>query len=79
MLIDVKSKGTISLPKDVVRKLKLATGDKIDLVVTEDGVITLTPVVVLTKKEYTELEAVKAKYEPEVVSEEVTETVEEAK
>jgi len=50
MIIEVRPKGALSLPKDVVKDLKLSTGDKLELVVV-DGVIQLTPVYVVPKKD----------------------------
>ena len=48
MIIDVKAKGQIALPKEVVKSLKIAKGDRLELVV-ENGIITLVPVVVTPK------------------------------
>ena len=48
MVIELRPKATISLPKEIAKEFKLSTGDKLELVV-EDGVIKLTPVYVVKK------------------------------
>ncbi len=54
MIIDLRPKATIALPKDVAKALKLSTGDKFELEVV-DGVIKLTPVYVVERKYVKEL------------------------
>ena len=55
MTVELKPKGALVLPPQIVKKLKLAKGDLFD-VVEVDGVITLTPIVVTPKKAYLEME-----------------------
>ena len=54
MIIELRPKAAITLPKDVAKQLKLSTGDKFDLTI-EDGAIKLTPVVIVEKKVVKEL------------------------
>lgn len=44
MIATITSKGQITLPISVRKALKIKTGDKLDLVVTEEGEIRGTPV-----------------------------------
>ena len=44
MIATITSKGQITLPVSVRRALKIKTGDKLDLVVTEDGEIRGKPI-----------------------------------
>lgn len=48
MVVDLKQKSQVTIPNEVVKKLKLAVGDKLDVVV-KDGKIIITPVVVIPK------------------------------
>lgn len=48
MVVDLKQKSQVTIPNEVVKKLKLAVGDKLDEVV-KDGKIIITPVVVIPK------------------------------
>ena len=54
MIIELRPKATLVLPKEVAKQLKLATGDKFDLTIV-DGAIVLTPVVIVEKKVVKEL------------------------
>ena len=54
MIIELRPKAALTLPKEVAKQLKLATGDKFELEVV-DGVIKLTPVVIIEKKVVKEL------------------------
>ena len=54
MIIDLKAKGALTLPKEVLKALKIANGDKLDLQIV-DGVITLTPVIICPKSAVKEL------------------------
>ena len=49
MIVELRPKATLALPKEIAKELKLSTGDKFSLVV-EDGVIKLTPVLIVKKK-----------------------------
>ena len=64
MLAELRTKSQITIPKEVVTKLGIKEGDKLD-VVEKDGVIQLIPVVVYPKKYVNELkseiEGIKAK------------------
>ena len=64
MLAELRSKSQITLPKELVEKLGLAVGDKLDLFERE-GMICMMPVVVYPKKYIEglekEIEAAKAK------------------
>lgn len=44
MIATITSKGQITLPVSVRRALKIKTGDKLDLIVTEDGEIRGKPI-----------------------------------
>jgi len=48
MVVDLKQKSQVTIPNEVVKKLRLAVGDKLDVVV-KDGKIIITPVVVIPK------------------------------
>lgn len=61
MTVELKPKGALVLPPQIVKKLKLAKGDSLD-VKEVDGVITLTPVVITSKKEYIQMEKELARY-----------------
>lgn len=49
MIVELRPKATVALPKDVAKELKLKTGDKFELTV-EDGAIKLVPVYIVEKK-----------------------------
>ncbi len=48
MVVDLKQKSQVTIPNEVVKKLKLVVGDKLDVVVM-DGKIIITPVVIIPK------------------------------
>jgi len=48
MLVDLKQKSQVTIPKDFVKKLNLKVGDKLD-VEEENGKLVITPVVVVPK------------------------------
>ena len=54
MLTELRTKSQITIPKDIVKHLGLAEGDKLD-VVEKDGVIQIIPVAVYPKKYLDEL------------------------
>lgn len=54
MLTELRTKSQITIPKDIVKHLGLAEGDKLD-VVEKDGVIQIIPVAVYLKKYLEEL------------------------
>ena len=54
MIVEVRAKGMLALPKDVLKELKLSNGDSLELKVV-DGVIQLTPVIVCPKTTVKEL------------------------
>ena len=54
MLTELRTKSQITCPKDIVKHLGLAEGDKLD-VVEKDGVIQIIPVAVYPKKYLEEL------------------------
>ena len=54
MLAELRAKSQITIPKDLVDKLGLSEGDKLDLD-EKDGVIYITPVVVYPKRYLDEL------------------------
>lgn len=54
MLAELRSKSQVTIPKEVVTKLGIKEGDKLE-VVEKDGVIQLIPVVVYPKKYVDEL------------------------
>lgn len=49
MLAELRQKSQITIPKDIVEKLGLAEGDKLDIF-EKDGTICIMPVVVYPKK-----------------------------
>ena len=49
MLAELRQKSQITIPKDIVAKLGLSAGDKLE-VVEKDGAIYMIPVVVYPKK-----------------------------
>lgn len=54
MLVELRQKSQITIPKDIIVKLGLSEGDKLD-VSEKDGSICLTPVVVYPKNYLSEL------------------------
>jgi len=48
MIVDFKQKSQVTIPKDLVKKLELKVGDKLE-VVEVDGKLVITPVVILHK------------------------------
>ena len=54
MLTELRTKSQITIPKDIVMKMGLREGDKLEIV-EKDGVIELMPVAVYTKKYLDEL------------------------
>lgn len=54
MIVDLKAKGVLALPKEVLKELKLSNGDSLELRIV-DGVIQLTPVIVCPKTTVKEL------------------------
>lgn len=54
MLAELRQKSQITIPKEIVEKLGLAEGDKLDIS-EKNGVICLIPVVVYPKKYLDEL------------------------
>lgn len=49
MIIELRKKSQITLPKEIVKQLNLSEGDKFDITV-KDGYIKLEPVVVYSKQ-----------------------------
>lgn len=64
MLVELRTKSQVTIPKEIVTRLGLSEGDQLDIR-EEDGAITLVPVAVYPKKYLNDLEqeirAVKAK------------------
>ncbi len=64
MLVELRTKSQVTIPKEIVARLGLSEGDQLDIR-EEDGAITLVPVAVYPKKYLNDLEqeirAVKAK------------------
>ena len=48
MLVDLKQKSQVTIPKVLLKKLKLKIGDKLDIKV-KNGKLIITPVVVIPK------------------------------
>ncbi|HAH96388.1 MAG TPA: AbrB family transcriptional regulator [Firmicutes bacterium] len=48
MLVELKQKSQVTIPKALVKKLNLEVGDKLDLAL-KDGRIIITPVVIIPK------------------------------
>jgi len=48
MIVDLKQKSQVTIPKDFVKKLDLKVGDKLEVVEIE-GKLVITPVVILPK------------------------------
>ena len=55
MLVELRAKSQVTIPKDIVSKLGLSEGDKLDIRET-DGEITIVPVAVYPKKYLDQLE-----------------------
>ena len=55
MLVELRAKSQVTIPKDIVSKLGLSEGDKLDIR-EQNGSITIIPVVVYPKKYIDELE-----------------------
>lgn len=64
MLVELRTKSQVTIPKEIVARLGLSEGDQLDIR-EEDGTITLVPVAVYPKKYLNdlgqEIRAVKAK------------------
>ena len=64
MLVELRTKSQVTIPKEIVARLGLSEGDQLDIR-EEDGTITLVPVAVYPKKYLNDLEqeirAVRAK------------------
>ena len=54
MLMELRQKSQITIPKEIVTKLGLDIGDKFEIL-EKDGVITIIPVIVYPKKYLDEL------------------------
>ncbi|MGM0380351.1 MAG: AbrB/MazE/SpoVT family DNA-binding domain-containing protein, partial [Bacillota bacterium] len=50
MLIKLGSKNQITVPADIIKKIGLHEGSKLELEMTEDGKIVIIPVVTVEKK-----------------------------
>jgi len=50
MIVDLKQKSQVTIPKELVNKLNLSVGDKLD-VVEKDGKLIITPVIVIPKSQ----------------------------
>lgn len=48
MLVEFKQKSQVTIPKDLVKKLNLQVGDKLDIDI-KDGKLIITPVVIIPK------------------------------
>ena len=64
MLVELRTKSQVTIPKEIVARLGLSEGDQLDIR-EEDGAITLVPVAIYPKRYLNDLEqeirAVKAK------------------
>ena len=56
MLAELRQKSQITIPKEIITKLGLSEGDKLDII-EQDGTIRMIPVVVYPKKYLDELHA----------------------
>ena len=56
MLAELRQKSQITIPKEIITKLGLSEGDKLDII-DQDGTIRMIPVVVYPKKYLDELRA----------------------
>jgi AbrB family looped-hinge helix DNA binding protein len=54
MLVEFRSKSQITIPKELVDKIGLSEGDKLDIF-EKDGILCLMPVVIYPKKYLDEL------------------------
>lgn len=54
MIIELRQKSQITIPKEIIRKLGLKEGDSFDITI-EDGAIRLTPVAIYSRKYVNEL------------------------
>ena len=50
MLVDLKQKSQVTIPKEIVRKLDLRVGDKLEIE-ARDGKLIITPVVIIPKNQ----------------------------
>ena len=48
MIVDFKQKSQVTIPKEIVKKLNLKAGDKLDIK-EEDGKLIITPAVIILK------------------------------
>lgn len=55
MLVELRTKSQVTIPKEIVARLGLSEGDQLDIR-EEDGTITLVPVAVYPKKYLNDLE-----------------------
>ena len=56
MIIDFKQKSQVTIPKEIVKKMNLKVGDKLE-VLEQDGKLVITPVIIVPKDQawyYTE-------------------------
>ena len=49
MIIELRQKSQITIPKEIIRKLDLKEGDSLNITI-EDGTIRLTPVAIYSRK-----------------------------
>lgn len=56
MLAELRQKSQITIPREIITKLGLSEGDKLDII-EQDGTIRMIPVVVYPKKYLDELRA----------------------
>lgn len=50
MIVDLKQKSQVTIPKEFVKKLNLSVGDKLD-VEEKDGKLVITPVIIIPKSQ----------------------------
>lgn len=50
MIVDLKQKSQVTIPKELVKKLNLSVGDKLE-VEEKDGKLIITPVIVIPKSQ----------------------------
>lgn len=50
MIVDLKQKSQVTIPKELVKKLNLSVGDKLE-VEEKDGKLILTPVIIIPKSQ----------------------------
>jgi len=48
MLVDLKQKSQVTIPKEIVKKMNLKVGDKLE-VIEQDGKLIITPVIIVPK------------------------------